>query len=83
MNLTKYWENSFPKFSVTDFFSKCDQIRKKMWVCSHLLKKSLMENLFFGAVRPSILAVFCNALEMLLHAFRDLQNMVNTLQSET
>ena len=30
------------KFSVTDFFSKCDQIRKKLCIWSHLLKKSLM-----------------------------------------
>ena len=31
------------KFSIKDFFSKCDQIR--IW--SHLLKKSLMENFIF------------------------------------
>ena len=29
------------KFSIKDFFSKCDQIRRKLRVCSHLLKKSL------------------------------------------
>ena len=34
------------KFSITDFFSKCDQIR--IW--SHLPKKSVMENLIFCAV---------------------------------
>ena len=33
------------KFSIKDFFSKCDQIRR-----SHLLKKCLMENFFFCAV---------------------------------
>ena len=38
------------KFSVEDFFSKCDQIHLKMWICSHLLKKSLMENFIFCAV---------------------------------
>ena len=35
------------KFSIKDFFSKCDQIRRKLWICSHLLKKSLMENYIF------------------------------------
>ena len=37
-------------FSVKDFFSKCDQICKKWWIWSHLLKKSLMENFIFCAV---------------------------------
>ena len=32
------------KFSIKDFFSKCDQIRRKLLIPSHLLKKSLMEN---------------------------------------
>ena len=32
------------KFSIKDFFSKCDQIRKKLRIWLHLLKKSLMEN---------------------------------------
>ena len=31
------------------FFSKCDQIRSLMRIWSHLLKKSLIENLFFCA----------------------------------
>ena len=34
------------KFYIKDFFSKCDQIRKKPRVWSYLLKKSLMENYF-------------------------------------
>ena len=38
------------KFSIKDFFSKCDQIRTKLWICSHLLKKSLMESFIFCAV---------------------------------
>ena len=32
------------KFSIEDFSSKCDQIRKKLRIWSHLLEKSLMEN---------------------------------------
>ena len=35
------------KFSIKDFFSKCDQIRRKLQIWSHLLKKSLMENFIF------------------------------------
>ena len=37
-------------FSIKDFFSKCDQIRSFLWIWSHLLKKSLMENFIFCAV---------------------------------
>ena len=29
------------KFSSMNFFSECDQIRRKLWIWSHLLKKSL------------------------------------------
>ena len=35
------------KFPIKDFVSKCDQIRKKLRICSYLLKKSLMENFIF------------------------------------
>ena len=35
------------KFSIKDFFSKCDQIQTKLRICSHLLKKSWMENFIF------------------------------------
>ena len=38
------------KFSINDFFSKCDQIRMKLRIWSHLLKKSLMGNFIFCAV---------------------------------
>ena len=38
------------KFSIKDFFSKCDQIRRKLPIWSHLLKKSLIENFIFCAV---------------------------------
>ena len=38
------------KFSIKDFLSKCDQIRRKVRIRSHLLKKSLMENFFFSTV---------------------------------
>ena len=35
------------KFSIEDFFSKCDQIRRKLRIWSHLLKKPLIENFIF------------------------------------
>ena len=35
------------KFSITDFFSKCDQICSFLWIWSHLRDKSLMELIFF------------------------------------
>ena len=37
------------KFSIKDFFSKCDQIRRKLQIWSHLLRKSFMENFIFCA----------------------------------
>ena len=38
------------KFSIKDFFGKCDQIRRKLRIWSHLLKNSLMENFIFCVV---------------------------------
>ena len=38
------------KFSIKDFFNKCDQIHLRLRIWSHLLKKSLMENFIFYAV---------------------------------
>ena len=38
------------KFSIKDFFEKCDQIGSFMRIWSHLLKKPLMENFIFCAV---------------------------------
>ena len=35
------------KFSIKDFFSKWDQIRRNLRIWSHLLKKSFMENFVF------------------------------------
>ena len=45
------------KFSIKDFFGKCDQIRKKLRIWSHLLKKSLMKNFIFCAVRQTLMFV--------------------------
>ena len=39
------------KFSIKDFLSKREQIRRNLRIWSHLLKKSLMENFIFDAVK--------------------------------
>ena len=38
------------KFSLKNYFSKCDQIRWKLEMWSYALKKSLMENFIFCAL---------------------------------
>ena len=40
------------KFSIMDFFSKCDQIRRKLRISSHLLKKSIIKN-FISCTVPT------------------------------
>ena len=42
-------------FSIKDFFSKFDQIHRKLRIWSHLLKKSLMEKFIFCAVNVGAL----------------------------
>ena len=39
------------KFSIKDFFSKCDQMRRKLGIWSHILTKSSMENFIFCVVQ--------------------------------
>ena len=39
------------KFFVKDFFSECDQIRRKLQIWSHLIEKFSMENFIFCVVR--------------------------------
>ena len=41
------------QFSIKDFLSICDQIRRKLRFWSHLLKKSLTENFIFCAMALS------------------------------
>ena len=45
------------KFSIKDFFSKYDQIRRKLLIWSRLLKKSLMENFILCAVKKAFIKV--------------------------
>ena len=37
-------------FPVSNFFSKCEQIRRKLWICSLLLENFIMQNLIFRTV---------------------------------
>ena len=41
------------KFSIKDFLSECDQIRWKLRIWSHLLRKSLMENFILCVVHAN------------------------------
>ena len=50
------WTTQKIKIFIKDFFSKCDQISRKLRIWSHLLKKLLMENFIFCAV---LLFLFC------------------------
>ena len=52
-NQPVFWQYTAQKmkFSIIDFFIKCDQIHSFLQIWSHLLKKSLMENFIFCAVR--------------------------------
>ena len=60
LSSTVYCTAQNMKFSIKDFFSKCNQIRRKLRIWSHLLKKSLMQNFiifghyFFWSIRVKI-----------------------------
>ena len=57
------------KFSIKDFFSRCDQIHSFAWIWSHLLKKSLIENFIFCKNSSQLLAInhFCKKLHHIWH----------------
>ena len=46
---TKYTSQKM-KFPIKNFFSKCDQICRRLRIWSHLLKNSFVENFFFCAM---------------------------------
>ena len=43
--------NTTHKFSIKSFFGKCEKNYRKLQICSHLLKKSSLENFIFCAVK--------------------------------
>ena len=59
------------KFSIKEFFSKCDQICRKLWIWSRLLKKSLMENFIFCVVRIEWIAKYLNISFFLCGKYRN------------
>ena len=71
-----YEENSWDittqnmKFSIKDFFNKCDQICNFLRIWSHLMKKSLIENFIFVqcVLDISVHEEFCS--ERALHSYR-------------
>ena len=65
-----------------DFFSKCDQIRWKQRIWSHLLNKSLTENFIFCAVLaicPQDISTYGN--EIQFHRF--LRHLVHLTDVKT
>ena len=66
-----YWEVTDTaqkmKFSIKDFFSKCDEICSFRRIWSHLLKKSLMENFMFCAVWEQHKQPFCGEKNVTRH----------------
>ena len=43
----RYFYEDAMKFLIKDFLRKCDQISRKLRICSHLLEKSSLENFIF------------------------------------
>ena len=50
LRVLNYYTAQKRKFSIKDFLSIYDQIRRNLRIWSHLLKKSLMEKFIFCAV---------------------------------
>ena len=46
------------KFSIKDFFSKCDQIRSFLQIWSHIMKIFLMENFICCAALSKVVVSF-------------------------
>ena len=60
------------KFSIKDFFSKCDPIRRKVRIWSHLLKKPFMENFSFCTVIAVLLYLYMNLPVNLIANFKQI-----------
>ena len=67
------------KFFIKDLLSKYYQIRKKLRIWSHLLKKSLMENFIFCAVKKQRVA---SSLELSLEKSLDRDVFKDSLKSK-
>ena len=62
------------KFSIKEFFSKCDQIRSFLRIWSHLLEKSLMENFIFlcRSCEVFIYTMYTNGIVVQKHSLHDI-----------
>ena len=69
--LEPLWHNTAQKmkFSIKDFFSKCDQICRFLTIWSHLLKKSLLENFIFCSASCTFLYLFSSLLILIPEGF--------------
>ena len=67
-------------FSIRDFFSKCDQIRRKIRNWSHLLKKSLMENFIFCAVSIADIEHISYYLLPIMHMINKINSRINQIK---
>ena len=56
--ITEFTLRKKMKFSIKDFFGKCDRTHSFWRSWSHLFKKSLMENFIFAISRYLILPFF-------------------------
>ena len=56
------------KFCIKNLFSKRDQIRRKLRIWSHLLKKSLLENF-----------IFCTVITILMSLLLKVRKMITTV----
>ena len=79
-SVTCYVTTQKKKFSTNYFFSQCDQIRKKLRIRSHLLKKSLMKNFIFCPVRSECLE---RILLWTMNNFRKLLHYLDTMKPPT
>ena len=74
------------KFSIKHFFSKCDQIHSFLRICSHLLKKSLMDNFIFCAMNYNIFiysnvapnCMFMKLLEIIIDSKLNLKKLLRS-----
>ena len=69
-----YYTAKKMKFSIKDFFSKCDQTRRKLRIWSRFLNKSLTKNFIF------LCSVSKNFFSVTKSDFREI-DMINTSQS--
>ena len=64
------------KLSIENFFSKCDQTGRRLRIWSHLLKKSLMENIFCAV---NYAEKTCRTLHCLSGSYKLLKDLMQSI----